>query len=73
MSNIQTYSSAVSKEIEEIARHEASKRNFDVNKEKNGLFRAIMHVLSNKELISEAVRRASIKLRGSNGGTRDPE
>lgn len=53
---------AISQEIEQIARREAAKNGFDIEKESNGLMRAILQVLSRKELLAEATRLARKRL-----------
>lgn len=45
-------------EIEKLAREQAAEIGFDIETESHGLARAICIVLSDKELVAEAIRRA---------------
>jgi hypothetical protein len=62
------WATATAIEVEAIAREEAAKRGFDIAKESHGLFRAMCHVLSNKDLLTLAARRAKQKLEAQEHG-----
>lgn len=56
------YANALSEEITKLAREEAVKNGMNVDKEKNGLFRAMMHVMTRPELLEEARKRTKKRL-----------
>ena len=58
----QMWATEMAKDIEVLARREATKNKFDITKESNGLMRAILHVISRKELILEASRMTRTRL-----------
>ena len=58
----QMWATEMAKDIEVLARREATKNKFDITKESNGLMRAILHVMSRKELILEASRMTRTRL-----------
>lgn len=53
---------ATTDELEQMARENAEKVGFDIEKEPHGLFRALMAVMSEPGTIQEAARRAQAKL-----------
>lgn len=58
----QLFAKVTAEEVEIMAREKARERSFDVNTEKNGLLRAMLHVISNKELMSQVAKRSKERL-----------
>lgn len=56
------FAQITAEEIQKLALEEAAKRNFDVAKAPHGTFRAMMHVLTNKDLMAVAAKRSRERL-----------
>lgn len=56
------FAQVTAEETEKMAREEAAKRGFDVVRSSNGLFRAMMHVLTSRDLMAEVARRSRERL-----------
>lgn len=56
------FAKITAEETEKLALEEAEKRQLAVTNTPHGFFRAMLHVLSNKELMSEVARRSRERL-----------